>query len=110
MSEMIDRVSDALKAEFRTLNAQWFVDDAANDGPCDTTPWTLLAVAAIKAMREPTEAMIAAAAKAAHDALFGDDMVSSNEWPETNCSLDADGFRDAARAAIPAAIDAALEP
>lgn len=54
-TKQMDAVADAIKAEFRTLRAQWFVDDAANNGPCDMTPWNLLAIAAAKAlgMKEP---------------------------------------------------------
>lgn len=48
----VHQVADALKAEFRTLSAEWFVDDKTNDGPCDMTPWCLLAQAAMKAIRK----------------------------------------------------------
>lgn len=57
-------MNDALKAEFRKLNAQWFVDDAKHDGPCDMTPWNLLTGAALDAMREPTGAMTRAPERA----------------------------------------------
>jgi hypothetical protein len=60
MGEMVERVSDALKAKFRTLNVQWFVDDSKNDGPCDMAPWNLLTTAMIAEMREPTKAMLEA--------------------------------------------------
>jgi hypothetical protein len=110
MNKIGERVADALKAQFRTLNAEWFVDDAKNDGPCDMTPWNLLTTAAIEAMREPTKAMVEAAAKAAYENAFGDPQESPSDWPDNlYCSPDADMFRDAARAAIKAAIDAALK-
>lgn len=50
--DQIYLMADALKTEFRTLNPQWFVDDAKNDGPCDLTPWNLLACAAAKVIGE----------------------------------------------------------
>ena len=44
--------------------------------------------------------MVERAAKAAHDKLFAD--FDRSDWPTTNCSIDANGFRVAARAAIAA--------
>lgn len=47
--DAIYAAADALRAEFLTLNAQWFVDDQKVEGPRDCTPWNILAEAAIKA-------------------------------------------------------------
>jgi len=45
--------------------------------------------------------MVERVAKAAHDKLFTD-CINRSDWPTTNCSINANGFRDAARAAIAA--------
>ena len=61
MSEMIERVEDAIKRELATLNVEVVCQMAREAAPCDMTPFRLLAEAAIAAMREPVEAMLAVA-------------------------------------------------
>jgi hypothetical protein len=60
---------------------------------------------AIEAIREPTEAMVEAGAKAA----YGSFINPPNPWPNVHTHIEADGYREAYRAAHAAMIDAALK-
>jgi hypothetical protein len=51
----LHEAAETLKQQFRELNAEWFVDDCKNDGPCDMTPWNILAEVAIMKYLEKTD-------------------------------------------------------
>lgn len=108
MSEIVEKVARAILAAH-----DWTIDNQ----PGEKTGWEAMqpdwqdayramARGAIEAMREPTEAMVTAAAKSLYGA---EDDVYAPRFTELR-EKDRDRFRDDARYALKAGIDTALKP
>lgn len=57
---MIYKVAEAIRTELAKYDVKIICEMAKETGPIDLTPFNLIAVEAVKAMREPTEEMLEA--------------------------------------------------
>jgi hypothetical protein len=96
-SEMEERVARAI--------AEKYAPAVNQNSPYAKVMVQAAARAAIEAMRVLTEAMVEAGAKAA----YGSFTNPPNPWPDVHTHIEAEGYREAYRAAHAAMIDAALE-